>query len=406
MRLGSHVVNIRDAIHGFISLNALEQRIIQQPHFQRLRFIHQLGPTDWVYPGAVHSRFEHSLGVFHLASAVVDRIGKDLRLREEDVEIFKLACLLHDIGHGPFSHTLEGADLFEAGLDHEKMGQRIIAETKVGKIVRGALGQDSHARLAYIIRGKDIPPTSGLDVIFHELLAGQAGIDRMDYLLRDSYLLGVRYGNYDLHRLLETLRYTDSDGLCWEEGGIHALEQFILARYFMFAEVYFHKTRRILDHHLGRLIKDYLRSQGKGCLPSRVDEYLRIFDSTVLSYMLESKEWRRVFLDRDFLKLKKESPDHPEAEELLRWEELGTELKKSYSNDDVFFDKAKNDPYKFETAEQISVYYDNKVRPLTEASLLVRSLRPISKMRIYIARAKVKEITAFIDVFFGRGSRG
>ncbi|MFO7997192.1 MAG: HD domain-containing protein [Dehalococcoidia bacterium] len=394
------VINIRDAIHGFISLNELEKKIVQQPHFQRLRFIRQLGTTDWVYPGAVHSRFEHSLGVFHLASLVVDRIRRYLRLTDQDVEIFKVACLLHDIGHGPFSHVLEEASLFEAGLDHEKMGQKIINKTRIGRLLTQELGEGSCGRLNYIVRGKDAVPTSRADVVFHELLAGQAGIDRMDYLLRDSHLLGVRYGYYDLNRLLETLRYDDNDGLYWEEGGIHALEQFILARYFMFMEVYFHKTRRVLDHHLGRLIKDYLRSRGKEFLPTNVNEYLGIFDSVLLLYMMSSEGWKNVFLNRHFLRLKRESPEHPEPEEVLIWEDLEKELKKNYSNDDVFFDKAKNDPYKFETVEQIRVYCDRKVRSLTEASLLVRSLRPINKMRVYMVPGKVREITRFIDNFF------
>lgn len=400
------VLNIRDAIHGFISLNELEQSIVQAPHFQRLRFIHQLGTTDWVYPNAVHSRFEHSLGVFHLASIVVNRIHKYLELTEPDIEIFKIACLLHDIGHGPFSHVLEEASLFQAGLDHEKMGQEIIRKTRIGRLVTQAFGQDSYNRLTYIIRGKDALPTSEADVVFHELLAGQAGIDRMDYLLRDSYLLGVKYGDYDLNRILETLRYSKDDGIYWEEGGIHALEQFILARYFMFTEVYFHKTRRVLDFHLGRLIKNYLRSQGKEFLPSNVDEYLRISDNVLTSYMMENKEWKRIFLDRNFLRLKIQSPEHLETEELEWWEELEKELDKKYTNDDVFFDNAKTDPYKFETAEQIKVYYDNKVRPLTEASLLVSSLRPINKMRVYIAPSKVKEVTKFIDDFFRKKREG
>jgi len=404
--LANDIVNIRDGIHGFISLNELEQKIVQEPHFQRLRFIHQLGTTDWVYPSAVHSRFEHSLGVFHLACIVVDRIQKYLPLTDQDIEIFKVACLLHDIGHGPFSHVLEEASLFGAGLDHEKMGQKIIEKTRIGKLVTRELGQDSYNRLTYIIRGKEAVPTSRADMVFHDLLAGQAGIDRMDYLLRDSHFLGVKYGNYDLQRLLETLRYNDDDGLHWEEGGIHALEQFILARYFMFTEVYFHKTRRVLDHHLGRLIKDYLRSHDKESLPSNVYEYLKIFDSVLLLYMMENEEWKRVFLSRHFLKLKRESPEHPEPEEVLSWEELERELKEKYSNDDIFFDKAKNDPYKFETAEQIRVYYDKKVRSLTEASLLVRSLRPINKMRVYIVQGKVKEVTKFIDDFFKNKREG
>jgi len=404
--LANDLLNIRDAIHGFISLNELEQKIVQEPHFQRLRFIHQLGTTDWVYPSAVNSRFEHSLGVFHLASIVVNRIHKYLHPSDHDIEIFKVACLLHDIGHGPFSHVLEESSLFRAGLDHEKMGHKIINKTRIGKLVTQALGQNSCNRLTYIIGGTDAIPTSKVDFVFHELLTGQAGIDRMDYLLRDSHVLGVRYGDYDLNRILETLLYDDNDGLYWEEGGIHALEQFILARYFMFTEVYFHKTRRVLDYHLGKLIKVYLSSQGKEFLPSNVYEYLKIYDSKLLSYMMENKEWKNVFLSRNFLKLKRESPEHPETEEVLRWEELETELKNNYSNGDVFFDRARKAPYSFKTAEEIKVYYDKKVRPLTEASLLVRSLRPINKMRVYIAYGKIKEITQFIDDFFKNRREG
>jgi len=126
----------------------------------------------------------------------------------------------------------------------------------------------------------------------------------------------------------------------------------------------------------------------------------------LLLYMMENEEWKRVFLSRHFLKLKRESPEHPEPEEVLSWEELERELKEKYSNDDIFFDKAKNDPYKFETAEQIRVYYDKKVRSLTEASLLVRSLRPINKMRVYIVQGKVKEVTKFIDDFFKNKREG
>lgn len=397
--MANDVVNIRDAIHGFISLNKLEQSIVQTPYFQRLRFIHQLGTTDWVYPNAVHNRFEHSLGVFYLASIVIDRIKNYIKLAQSDIEIFRSACLLHDIGHSPFSHVLEEANLFEAGLNHEKMGQKIINETGIRKIVTQAYGQDSYDRIIYIIRGEDALPTSAADVVFHDLLAGQAGIDRMDYLLRDSHVLGVRYGYYDLDRILETLRYSD-DEIYWEEGGIHALEQFILARYFMFTEVYFHKTRRVLDFHLGRLIKDYLKSQGKEFLPSNVDEYLKITDDVLTAYMMNRKEWKDIFLNRNFLRLQRQSPENLETEELGWWEELESKLKENYTDAEVFFDKAKTAPYKFETAEQIRVYYDNQVRPLTEASLLVSSLKPINKMRVYIASDKVKEVTKFIDDFF------
>ncbi len=319
-------LSIRDPIHGFVQLRNHESKIIQMYPFQRLRFIHQLGTTNWVYPTGTHTRFDHSLGVLQLASRVIDRLRLlGVEFDESDEEVFRLAALLHDIGHTPFSHISEEMGLFKKGMNHEKMSAEIIKRTEIGEIISEKLGDRGVDRVTFVITGEGIPH-SELDNLFHELLAGQAGIDRMDYLLRDSHFLGVMYGRYDIERLLETLRFEreSEHPLFWEEGGIHALEQFFLARYFMFTEVYFHKTRRILDYHLAMLIKDYLKDRyGTGedeevVLPSDVEEYLKLNDFDVMSWMLRTdNEHKDVFLKRKFFRLTIESSDHPNEDELV-----------------------------------------------------------------------------------------
>ncbi len=258
-------IHIRDPLYGFIPLNDIEHKIIQTYPFQRLRFINQLGPTYWVYPSATHTRFDHSLGVAYLSTKVVNHL-KHLKLLPEitgeDEQIFKLACLLHDVGHAPFSHSGEEMDLFPRKITHETMGIKIIEETGIGDIIRKNFKEEGLKRILFILTPEKLP-IKRIDMHFNNLLTGQAGIDRMDYLLRDSYFLGVMYGKFDLERLIETMLFREDKGCFWEEGGKHALEQFLLARYFMFTEVYFHKTRRSLDYHLGKLIKSFLKENFK-----------------------------------------------------------------------------------------------------------------------------------------------
>ena len=251
--------NIRDPLYGFICLDEIEEKILQTQAFQRLRHIHQLGTTPWVYPSGNISRFEHSLGVNHLSKRLIEQLEEFecCDLQKTDVQVFKIASLLHDVGHGPFSHVGENSNLFEKGLDHDLMGEKIIKETELKDIITDNLDEKSVDRIVFIITGSG-KPTSILDNVLSQLLTGQIGIDRMDYLQRDSYHLGVMYGKFDLARILETIRYSEDKDIYWEEGGFHSLEQFILARYFMFTEVYFHKTRRILDFHLSKSIKEYL----------------------------------------------------------------------------------------------------------------------------------------------------
>ena len=397
-------LNIRDPIHGFIQLNDIEAKLIQTYPFQRLRFIHQLGTTSWVYPTGVHTRFDHSLGVLQLASRIVERLKLQVRIDDIDEKVFRIAALLHDIGHAPFSHVGEDMELFEKGWNHEKMGEKIIRDTEIADIIKKTISEKNIDRIVFVITGIG-KPYSPLDNLFNILLTGQAGIDRMDYLLRDSHFLGVMYGKFDLERILETLRYDDENNLYWEEGGVHALEQFLLARYFMFTEVYFHKTRRILDYHLARLIKEYLSSrENSEFLPMDAKQYIEINDISVLSWMLESDSFHKdLFFKREFFrKIDIESKDHPEEAEIVRWEWLESEMERKFDKSDYYFDKADKAPYKFEKPEDIKIMIVDILEPLSKVSKLVASLKPIRKRRIYASQDKKEDIQLFVKDFFGK----
>ena len=395
------MINIRDPIHEFINFDDLEAVIIQTYEFQRLKFISQLGTTSWVYPGSTHSRFEHSLGVFHLAKVVLEKLRlSHLNLPELDERIFKFASLLHDIGHSPFSHFGEEAKIFKEGLDHEQMGEAILRESKIGKILSKELGDKAVERIIFIIKGAKDKPISLIDIFLSDLLTGQAGIDRMDYLIRDSHYSGVAYGKYDLPRLLETIRYDSKNDLYWEEGGKHALEQFILARYFMFKDVYFHKTRRILDYHLGNIIKKFLKEKGgEEFLPVDVAKYLKLTDNEIKSYILQNDEAFEIFINRGFYKsIGIESSDHPGTVELLKWVRLEEQLSKKYGTY-IYLDKAEKSSYRFEKAHQIRVKSGDKIIPLQEVSTLVASLKPISMRRVYAKSDKRSDVHKFVKDF-------
>jgi len=404
-------INIRDPLYGFIELNEIESKILDSYPFQRLRFIHQLGTTPFVYPTGIHTRFEHSLGVLKLSARLIKSLeSQGLPIKEIDKKIFRLSAMLHDIGHPPFSHVSEDMMLLAPGLDHEEMTIRIIEESEIGEIIRKKLDKEAIARIKFISTSRGKPITE-LDSILTTLLTGEAGIDRMDYLLRDSYCLGVAYGKFDLERLFETIlhRFHVNPPIIWEEGGQHALEQFILARYFMFLEVYFHKTRRILDYHLYQIIKECLKETIKSeFYPTNVNEYIKWNDVVVLNWMLQNQDnkyVKRIMKREFFRKLEKESKEHPTGEELILWDWLETELKRNFSDNDYYLDKAEKSPFKFEKSD-ISILVKDKPIQLPKRSTLVASLKAIKKRRIYVEKDKRKEIEEFVENFFKQKEGG
>jgi HD superfamily phosphohydrolase len=230
----------RDPLHGYIEVDSRFLKIIDSPLFQRLRKIKQLAFTDLVYHGAEHSIFGHSLGTYHLASVLSKRLGiKNKNVRDE----FCLAALLHDIGHPPCSHAFESAleNLYEQ-YEHEEYTEAIVLHTEIGKMIDD-LNLDKRT-IAKMIKGEyvDLPEYGFLN----SLISSELDVDRLDFLLRDSYYCGVPYGKYDLERLLLSLKVRRGE-IVVDERARHAVESFILARFSMYTQVYTHHTRRAFD---------------------------------------------------------------------------------------------------------------------------------------------------------------
>lgn len=231
---------VRDPIHGFIDLSPVEAALVDTRAVQRLRRVKQLGLTHLVYPGAEHSRFVHSLGACHVAGL----LGSSLSRAgwTGNIALVRVCALLHDLGHPPFSHA------GERGVPHEAMTLALVRSGEVADVL-AAHGLDP-AEVAATIDGTGDP-------VACTLVSGQLDADRMDYLLRDARMCGVRYGEYDLPRLVESVAPAPDGGLAVRAAGLHAVEGLLLARYSMFQQVYFHRTRRVLDLLLEDVLPDW-----------------------------------------------------------------------------------------------------------------------------------------------------
>jgi len=257
---------VRDPVHGFIPYDEVEERLINSRVVQRLRGISQLALTAYVYPGARHSRFEHSLGVMHVASWIGDRIG----LSEEQLRFVRLAGLLHDIGQGPFSHVsdvplailTEEAGTLPEGLPpnkaHEQATVDIIqANVELASILR----PDDRARIAALLDTQQRVE----EPVLRQIVSGPLDADNLDYLLRDALLAGVRYGVVDLERVIDcfTIIGPDEPHLAIRQDGIEAAEHVLIARYQMTRQVYAHRVRRITNTMLQRAILRAAQSRKK-----------------------------------------------------------------------------------------------------------------------------------------------
>lgn len=237
--------SIRDPLYGFIDLSETETRIIDTAVFRRLNGIKQLSHAYLVYPTAVHTRFEHALGVTHLA----DLVSKQLLFDDEVREIVRLVGLLHDVGHGPFSHLFEHVmeNINDKKIEHDRISMMLIREDPD---ISSILGY----RAEKIIQLLDHKPISGLDrkisSLASDVISGPLDVDKMDYLRRDSYNIGVAYGQFDLPRIIHTITHTDDSieqRICVDYKGKDAIENYRLGRYLMHAQVYQHHTRLIGD---------------------------------------------------------------------------------------------------------------------------------------------------------------
>lgn len=219
---------INDPVYGFITIDdPLVQSIIQHPYYQRLRRIHQMALAYLVYPGAVHTRLHHSLGAYHLmCNALHSLRSKGVAITDEEDQAAKIAILLHDVGHGPYSHALE--HVLEDSMSHEEFTLLIMEK----------MNNEFHGRLTLAIEMfKNLCPKTFL----HQLISGQLDVDRMDYLIRDSFFTGVSEGVIGYDRIIKMLAVHEGR-LMIEEKGIHSIEKFLVSRRFMYWQVYLHKT--------------------------------------------------------------------------------------------------------------------------------------------------------------------
>ncbi len=270
-------IEINDPIHGFIGLTDLEAKIVNSEPYQRLRRIKQLSGAHYVYPTAEHTRFGHCIGAMYLAGLVGRRLLGQIGFGDDVLQEVRLAGLLHDLGHGPFSHVFEEPLIERQGRNHEDVTEWIIKESVVGDIIED--GGFRKARIADLVRGRR---TKKKDGVVSGIVAGQVDSDKMDYLIRDSFYCGVNYGLVDIYRLMASVEITNEFELQFDLAARGALESFLVARYEMFLNVYYHKTVRSVEVMLIRLITaaDRVLDLTKF---STTDEFLALDDMSLVS---------------------------------------------------------------------------------------------------------------------------
>jgi uncharacterized protein len=311
---------IYDAVHGFIRFSELERMLIDSEPFQRLHHIHQLGIAHIVYPGATHSRFEHSLGCMELATRIFDRItSKQFSLSDATywLQIIRLSALCHDLGHLPFSHDAEKVLLGRSG--HEEWTMKTIQSQYlspvwsvlqsqfpnrdvVADILKMAIGEHKLLEMGIALS------FSPIENVLSQVITGDFfGSDRIDYLLRDAQCTGVAYGLFDYHQLIEMLCVVSFEGklmLGTEENGIESCEALLLARHFMHQRVYQYSSVKAYKFHLGRFMKSFF---AEGNYLDSLEGYLSLSDSEIMSALRKSAKDHK-------------APGHLDADSLLRRE--------------------------------------------------------------------------------------
>ncbi len=375
---------LRDPVHGYI--HADRQVIwdcINSAWFQRLRRIRQLGGASMVYHCAEHSRFSHSLGVYEITRRMVTEVPDiEKALNEREKITVMLAGLLHDIGHGPYSHAFEGI----TGMAHEEFSCMVIEQDpEISGILESAAPGLSHD-VADVLRHRSANP------LLSQLISSQLDADRMDYLLRDAYFTGTKYGEFDMERILRTLR-VDGNTLVTKESGVYAVENYIMARYHMYWQVYYHPVARSFEvvlRALFRRLRDLDDPEEPSIIPDlkplirrkklTLEEYF-VMDEYTFSYGFACLRNHSDPIVRDFAvrlldrKLFKYSFSDPAFNRRVRRElkDRGFDLKYYWAKDEV-----RQIPYiPYSESRNNSIWVrmrDGTVQELSGASSIVKAL--------------------------------
>jgi len=283
------MTTVKDTVHDHIEIDGVAADLLDTPAVQRLRHVKQLGTVQLVYPSANHTRFEHSLGVYHLASRALDHLG----IEGKRADRIEAAAMLHDVGHGPFSHNLESLTHRRTGKYHDDVDE-LLATGAVGEVLRDR--DLDPERIAGLVAGEG--PYGGL-------VSGELDVDRMDYLVRDAYHTGVPYGTIDTERFVRELTFVDDgtgdDALVLDEGNVQTAESLLLARALMNPVVYTHHVARISKAMLRRAASDLLDAT-----PTTAAELRRMDDHDFLAAIRscpETAELSRRYDERNLYKL-------------------------------------------------------------------------------------------------------
>lgn len=381
---------INDPVHGFITIDdELIFKIIAHPCYQRLRRIQQMAMAYLVYPGAVHTRLHHSLGAYHLmCNALYELKSKGTAITKEEEQAAKIAILLHDIGHGPFSHALENV-LIE-GVNHETISLLLMKE----------LNREFDGKLAMTL---EIFTNQYPKKFLYQLISGQLDVDRLDYLSRDSFFSGVSEGVIGYDRIIKMLTVHNGE-LMVEEKGIYSIEKFLVARRLMYWQVYLHKTVLCAEQMLQRIIKRARYLKAVTALPInkfisgqnatfQLDEFCNLDDYDLISAI---KEWChhpdkvlsflcRGITNRDLLKIKYSAEAVNEA--LLKVKTADAINKLGLSSEEadwlVFTGEAVSRTYNFEDEHIRILFKDGTVKDISEVDNALINRNVSGKIKKY-----------------------
>ncbi|WP_042684177.1 HD domain-containing protein [Candidatus Nitrosotenuis chungbukensis] len=268
-------LDIVDPIHNFIRVYETELKIIDSPIFQRLRRIRQLSGAHLTYPSAQHSRFEHSLGVMHIAGQAANALKEKGLLNPDQIQNIRLAALLHDVGHGPFSHLFEEVLQEKRKISHEEMGKKIILKSEIGDILsKSGFDKKFITKLAF---------GDTKYKFVNEIISGSLSADMMDYLQRDGYFTGAEHAKIDHQRIIQSLDVYKGR-LALDRSALYSFESMVLSRYQMFKAVYFHKTVRSAEVMMLESIR--LADNQLNFTSLNLDEYVKMTDEFVVAQIL------------------------------------------------------------------------------------------------------------------------
>ena len=377
-------LDIIDPIHDFVRVYDNELKIIDTPIFQRLRRIRQLSGAHLIYPGAQHTRFEHSLGVMHIASMAGQALAEKGVVSFDDIQNLRLAGLLHDIGHGPFSHLFE--EIFEEKrkISHEDLGRDIILKTEIGDIIsKNGFDKKLITKLAF--------GDSKLQFM-NEIISGALSADIMDYLLRDGYFTGAEHAKIDHHRLTHSLDVYKNK-LALDKSSLVNFETMMISRFQMFKAVYFHKTVRAGEVMLLEAMD--LAEDELGLSSMNLDEYLQLSDDVILAKLLNlpehnsklkaSKKIATDYLNRNLFKSVFESTLTGKAITKKRMQELRGEISKKSKIDinEIFVDSSNTPSIPLSPSKKESksiILLENNGNKTTAKEILISQIQLVSVM--------------------------